>query len=78
MGLLWIGRILRFWEEVCLLRAVPMPPDFGGEPTPASFQETLDTAYKATLLPYHGWVTQQAFSVAVQTVRGLSAGRSFG
>ena len=60
MGVLWICRFLTFWEEVCLMRAQPPPPD--GEVV--SLRMTIDGAYKHTLLPYHGWVTEKAFEVA--------------
>ena len=45
------------------MRAQPPPPD-GDEP---SLRATIDGAYQHTLLPYHGWVTEKAFSVAVAT-----------
>ena len=60
MGVLWICRFLTFWEEVCLMRAQPPPPD--GEVV--SLRKTIEGAYKHTLLPYHGWVTEKAFDVA--------------
>ena len=43
------------------MRAQPAPPDG----SILSLQMTIDGAYKHTLLPYHGWVTQKAFGVAV-------------
>ena len=63
MGVLWVGRVLRFWEEVCLLRTAPAA---AGENSQAPLVQVLDTAYQSTLIQYHGWVTQQAFSLTIQ------------
>ena len=48
---------------MCLRRAQPAPPDAppGGVP----FSETLNEVYAHTLQPYHGFVTEKAFTVAV-------------
>ena len=43
------------------MRAQPPPPDG----TVLSLKTTIDGAYRHTLLPFHGWVTEQAFQVAV-------------
>ena len=43
------------------MRAQPPPPD-DSAPT---LRLTIDAAYRHTLLPYHGWMTQKAFEVAV-------------
>lgn len=59
MGLLWLMRFLAFWEEICLMRVSDAE-----HATPLS--ATVETAYKQQLLPYHGWVTQKAFEVALQ------------
>ena len=64
MGVLWLCRFLSFWEELCLLRAQPPTP--GGETQ--SFKDAVEAAYAKTLLPFHGWVTQKAFDVAVQAL----------
>lgn len=72
MGVLWIGRLLAFWVEVCVLRAQPPPPS--GEPV--SLRATLESAYEHLLLPYHGWVTQKAFEVAVAATPDWEAVRS--
>ena len=45
---------------------MPPPPD-GSEITLAM---TIDGAYRHTLLPYHGWMTEKAFEVAVAAAPG--------
>jgi hypothetical protein len=62
MGVLWLGRLLHFWEEVCGLLAQPAAAD--GE-APA-LKRSIDVAYERTLLSHHGWVTEGAFRLAVQ------------
>ena len=69
MGILWVARLLAFWEEVVVLRTVPPPAD---APADAEFRETIMAAYKSTLLPYHGWVTEKAFVLAVQAAPAWS------
>ncbi len=64
MGVLWMCRVLTFWEQVCLLRTVPKPMDNTQED---SLSTTLKQAYDHALLPHHGWVTQKAFEVAIAT-----------
>ena len=63
---MWLCRFLNFWEELCKLRAA------AGAET-ATFKEHLEAAYKESLLPFHGWVTQRAFEVAVQAAPEWSA-----
>ena len=43
------------------MRAQPPLPTGGAVP----LTTTIDQAYRNTLLPYHGWVTEKAFTVAV-------------
>ena len=50
MGVLWIGRFLKFWQEVCILQAQPPPPDGGA----IVLRSTIERVYEHTLLPYHG------------------------
>jgi len=45
------------------MRAQPAPPDGA----PVSLRTTIEGAYRHALLPYHGWVTEKAFEVAVTT-----------
>jgi len=69
MGLLWLGRLLSFWMQVCVLRQAAAA---SGGATNATFRQTfrqsLEAAYEIILLPFHGFVTQQAFAVAVAAV----------
>ena len=45
------------------MRAQPPPPDG----TAVSLRVTLDGAYRHILLPYHGWMTEEAVDLAVKT-----------
>ena len=51
---------VRAAAQIIVLRAQPPTPE-GGMP---SLGMTIDGAYRHTLLPYHGWMTQKAFEVA--------------
>lgn len=65
MGVLWVARFLAFWEEVVMLSLQPDPTD---GTAPDSFKESLEAAYKHTLQPYTGWVSQKSFEVALNAV----------
>lgn len=55
-SLMWLYRFLALWFELWR------------EPRPATFSDALMKAYKKTLEPYHGWLVQKTFGLAVAVV----------
>ena len=55
-GVLWLYRFLRLWSELWR------------EPRPSTFKQALDAAYKASVGPFHGWMLQRTFSIAISVV----------
>ena len=63
MGVLWISRFVSFWEQICLMRLQPPPPN-GCTPT---LTQTISDAYQQQLLP----VAKRRIIMICATLRAL-------